>query len=83
LGNNLFAQSVRVADFNTTVGNEIFWPGKYNLALIVNYGLTNQQIVGTVGFYYLPVWFLFLIVLSIFLIILLVVYKKKKHEKMV
>ncbi len=83
LGNKLFAQSVRAADIRPDVSKEIFWPGKYRSMIIINFGLTKQQVISSANFYYLPTWFLYLIGIVIFLVISLVIYRKKKHERMV
>lgn len=80
LGNKLFAQSNRKAEIRPSASNKIFWPGLYRSMVVIDYGLTNQQIVGSANFWYWPVWFLCLIGAVIILIILFFVHKRKKHE---
>ena len=80
LGNKLFAQSNRSIEINPSVSSKIFWPGLYHSMIVVDYGLTNQQIVGSANFWYWPVWFLCLVGLAMVLIVLFFIYRKNKHE---
>ncbi len=56
-------------------------PGRYTAELAVFYGLngnTNQEIVGTTSFWYLPVWFL-IVVLVVLVIIAFGIYKLQRR----
>lgn len=82
LGNKLFAQSNRVAQINPFLDNEKFWPGYYRSMVAVNYGLTKQQIIASVNFWYLPVWFLVVVTALFVLIILFFIIRKNRHERL-
>lgn len=81
LGNKLFSQSNRTANFSPIFTDKILWPGWYRSLVVVDYGLTQQQIVGGTNFWYLPVWFLSVVIALLVLIILFFVIRKNKHEK--
>ncbi len=80
LGNKLFAQSNRSAEIHPDTIDKLIWPGRYRSIIVINYGLTNQQIIGSINFWYWPVWFLCLVGVVIVLILLFFIYKKNKHE---
>ncbi len=80
LGNKLFAQSNRSAEIHPDTISKLIWPGRYRSIIVINYGLTNQQIIGSINFWYWPVWFLCLVGVVIVLILLFFIYKKNKHE---
>ncbi len=82
LGNKLFAQSNRSAQLNSVVGRKMFWPGMYQSVMTINYGLTNQQIIGSVNFWYYPVWFLWTVGAVIIFVLLVFIYIRKRHAKM-
>ncbi|SRR6266568_7900375 len=59
-------------------------PGRYTVELAVFYGLNgsaNQEIVGTATFWYLPVWFLILMVVVLFAIVLGVYLLQRKLRR--
>lgn len=80
LGNKLFAQSNRTAQISPYLENKFLLPGYYRSMLVVDYGLTKQQVIGSVDFWYLPVWSFYL--LFGLLLILFFVIKKNNHEKL-
>lgn len=80
LGNKLFAQSNRLIDIDQSFDDKMFWPGNYRSLLIINYGLTNQQIIGSVNFWYWPIWFLISVGVIIIILFLVILFKTKKHD---
>jgi len=82
LGNKLFVQSNRSTEIHPSSSDKMFLPGRYRSLILINYGLTNQQIVGSVSFWYWPVWFLILVGVVTILILLFFLYLKNKHERM-
>ena len=81
LGNKLFAQSNRSAQLQPLVGEKMFLPGLYQSIITINYGLTNQQIISSVNFWYCPVWFLLTIGAVIIFVLLVFIYIRKRHAK--
>ena len=82
LGNKLFSHSNRNAQLQSFIGEKMFWPGLYQSVITINYGLTNQQIIGSMNFWYWPVWFLSSVVVVVILVVLIFMYIRKRHEKM-
>lgn len=80
LGNKLFAQSNRIIEINQSFDDKMFWPGNYRSLIIINFGLTNQQIIGSVNFWYWPVWFILLAGLIIITLLLVFLFRIKKHD---
>ncbi len=77
-GNNLFAQSVRNANLDLFVSGKIILPGFYRADVNIVFGITHQTVVGSVGFWYLPYWFLIILGVIIFIAIFFV-FKKNKN----
>ncbi len=80
LGSKLFSKSVRTVESRSLALNKIFWPGIYRSVIVINFGLTNQQIVGSANFWYLPSWSICLVGLIIIFTLLLFKKKNNKHE---
>lgn len=78
LGNNLFAQSSRRADLELFAGNKIVLPGFYRADIKTIYGVTQQSVEGNISFWYLPYWFLIVLVLIV-LSAMFFVFKKNKN----
>lgn len=77
LGNSVFAQSSRIAQLNLAPAKPIILPGFYRVDLKIFYGFTHQTVDRSLGFWYLPRWFLALVVMIIFSIIVFVSKKNK------
>ncbi len=90
LGNKLFAQTNRSARTVIPISflNQMIWPGFYHVQMVIHYGLTNQQIVGSDIFWYLPIWFLVSVVVLLLAVVILIIKiirhsnGFKKHEKL-
>lgn len=82
LGNKLFAQSSRTAELSPILTDKILWPGLYRSMVIVDYGITKQQIIASVNFWYLPVWLLSTVIVLLILILLFFIIRKNKHERL-
>jgi hypothetical protein len=81
LGSKLFSGSNRTVDFIISPEkNKIILPGKYQAVLTIHYGLTNQEIVSVVNFWYLPIWFMLSVLILIILVVSFFIFKKTKHE---
>lgn len=79
LGSRLFSGSSRNVNFDL-VPKKIVLPGRYQTVLTLHYGLTNQQIVSVLDFWYLPAWFLLSVLMFVILLFLFFIIKKRKHE---
>ncbi len=80
-GNKLFAQSNRSAQLQSLVGEKMFLPGLYQAVITINYGLTNQQIISSVNFWYWPVWFLWVAGGMIVFVLLIFIFIRKRYAK--
>jgi len=76
IGSKLFSGSNRSVDIHLSK-NKVFFPGYYKAMVRLNYGLTNQEAVSVVNFWYFPIWFCVGILFVVFVIFL---YLKKRHE---
>ena len=79
LGSKLFSGSSRNVNIKSAPEKLIF-PGRYQAVLTIYYGLTNQQIISAINFWYLPVWFLSSVLILIVLLFLFFIFKKRNHE---
>lgn len=78
LGNYLLTQSSRSAELNLASVKKIILPGFYRADVHVIYGFTQQTINNSLDFWYLPLWFLAMVIIIILLVIFFI-FKKNKN----